>query len=206
MRCSVSRKSEAILDLREVSASEHVALALTHYKHLPKGDKLVLQGPSDLTALRAALEREHPGAYSWQILEDEQLVEVELGKLTSHPLPRVVHNTRASRSESDTFNGARWRLDPVDRDLDANVIELAPESSIGEHLGPELDVLIHVISGTGQLHTETGTVDLAAGDVLYLPARSSRGFTASTEGLRYLSVHQRKRTGGLMPTRRRETS
>lgn len=102
-----------------------------------------------------------------------------------------------------TGNGAQWRLEPEQRDLDANVIHLAAGSEIGEHVGADLDVLLHVFAGAGILHTEEGQIDLEPGDIIYLPARSRRRFTAGEQGLSYFSVHQRKKTAGLMPTLRR---
>ncbi len=99
-------------------------------------------------------------------------------------------------------DGAQWRLEPQQRDLDANVIHLAAGSEIGEHEGPALDVLLHVFAGGGILHTEADDIELEPGDIIYLPAGSRRRFVAGTQGLAYFSVHQRKKTVGLMPTLR----
>lgn len=88
--------------------------------------------------------------------------------------------------------GAAWKLQARERDLDSNIVALPPGQTIDTHTGPDLDVLIHVLAGSGSLVTELGTVNLAPGILLWMPRRSRRQFRASTEGLRYMSVHQRR--------------
>src|SRR5690606_6811227 len=91
----------------------------------------------------------------------------------------------------DAF-GAIWRLGVAERDLDANVIALAPGGSIAAHAGGDLDVLVHVIAGSGRILTERDAVPVAAGSLVWLPRRSERGFEAGADGLRYLTVHRHK--------------
>ncbi|WP_306316083.1 cupin domain-containing protein [Mycobacterium ostraviense] len=90
------------------------------------------------------------------------------------------------------MTGAAWKLEVRERDLDSNIVALPPDGGIGMHTGPDLDVLIHVLSGSGRLSTEEGTINLHPGALLWLPRRSRRQFTAGPEGLRYLTVHQRR--------------
>ena len=116
------------------------------------------------------------------------------------PEPRRMANT--TELAAGETNGAIWKLEPGQRDLDANVISLAPGEEIGQHQGPELDVLLHVFAGSGVLRTASGSIELAIGDIIYLPARSQRHFVAGAAGLGYFSVHQRKQKSGLMPTLR----
>lgn len=106
--------------------------------------------------------------------------------------PRVVGDAGAGDG-----SGAVWRLEPGDRTLDANVINLPAGDGIARHVGPALDVLIHVIEGGGILATDGGDVVLEPGALVWLPKRSVREFTAGPEGLRYLSIHQRKPRVGL---------
>ncbi len=94
--------------------------------------------------------------------------------------------------EGAEVSGAVWRLTPADRSLDANIIRLPPGDEIARHDGPELDVLIHVLEGSGTLVTETGEIPLTPGALVWLPPRSSRRFVAGADGLRYFSVHGRK--------------
>ena len=111
-------------------------------------------------------------------------------------LPRVLATTRALAHDVGA-SGAVWKLTMGERDLDANVIALAPGDTIGEHTGPDLDVILHVVSGSGTLVTEGGDVDLEPGDLVWLPRRTRRAFRAGDDGLVYFSVHQRKPGLGL---------
>lgn len=113
--------------------------------------------------------------------------------------PRVLANTADLPAHDDAASGAVWKLTMGTRDLDSNIIALPAGGTIEEHLGPDLDVLLHVISGGGVLATDAGDVVLSPGDLVWLPRRTRRKFTAGADGLRYLSVHQRKQGLGLSP-------
>jgi quercetin dioxygenase-like cupin family protein len=89
--------------------------------------------------------------------------------------------------------GAVWKLQFHERDLDSNLIALPPAGAIEAHNGPNLDVLIHIVAGSGELITEQGVLDLRPGALLWLPRRSRRQFKAGPDGLRYLTIHQRRR-------------
>ncbi len=109
--------------------------------------------------------------------------------------PRLLANT-ADHAVADSAEpqvaGAVWRLEPSGRDLDANIIALPPAGIIARHTGPALDVLLHVLSGTGELMTSEDTIALTPGALVWLPRNSEREFRASDSGLRYLTVHQRR--------------
>lgn len=62
------------------------------------------------------------------------------------------------------------------------------------HTGPDLDVLVHVLAGDGQLTTERGVLDLRTGMLARLPRRARREFSAGPSGLRYLTIHQRRQS------------
>ncbi|MGO1547831.1 AraC family ligand binding domain-containing protein, partial [Microbacterium gubbeenense] len=74
----------------------------------------------------------------------------------------------------------------------ANVIWLPAGDGIAAHQGPDLDVLVHIIDGSGTLVTGDGEIALTTGVLAWLPPRSRRAFAAGPDGLRYLTVHQRK--------------
>jgi quercetin dioxygenase-like cupin family protein len=115
--------------------------------------------------------------------------------------PRLLADTAAlaRRTGEPDVRGAVWRLDPAERDLDSNVVALPPGGVIEPHLGPDLDVLVHVLGGSGSLATEADAVELRPGALLWLPRRSLRGFTAGPAGLRYLTVHRRRQALVLEP-------
>ena len=94
---------------------------------------------------------------------------------------------------------AIWKLPMRERDLDSNVIALAPGTAIGAHDGPDVDVLIYVLAGSGSLAPNLGYRVARRGALLAaapLPAR----FTAGRDGLRYLTVHQRRQALTLLTT------
>lgn len=196
---------EQLIDVRDIPKPERHPLIFGRYQQLQVGESLYLHADHEPQNLRQEFERDHPGTYRW---EAEELTvghwQVRITKEAATPAPRIMTNSKdLGSATSDTdLNGAIWKLEPSERQLDANIIALSAGEEIGEHLGPDLDVLLHIISGSGTLETETERLNLTPGDVVYLPARARRRFIAADEGLRYFSVHQRKRTLGLMPTLR----
>ncbi|WP_146113314.1 MULTISPECIES: DUF2249 domain-containing protein [unclassified Arthrobacter] len=197
------QSSSHVVDARNIPKPERHGKIMEAYDSLPTGGYLSLLNDHEPVNLHAEFERNLPGTYIWEATEriggDWEVI---ITKLASTPAPRIMTNTAWLGEQGSTVDGAIWKLEPEGRDLDANVIALAPSQEIGEHRGPELDVLIHVFEGTGTLHTETDSISLKLGDVLYLPARSRRHFVAGVHGLKYFSVHQRKKTLGLMPVLR----
>ena len=96
---------------------------------------------------------------------------IQISKLASTSLPRILADTTAIAGHAaPDATGAAWKLQMRERDLDSNIIALAPGSTIDAHNGPDLDVLIHVLGGSGQLATELGTLHLQAGALVGFPA------------------------------------
>jgi quercetin dioxygenase-like cupin family protein len=88
-------------------------------------------------------------------------------------------------------DGAIWSL-PHGGDLDGNLVRLGPGGVIGEHVNDEVDVLVYVQSGSGELVVD-GEVHALAGEHLALVARGRRrSIRAGTRGLVYLSIHRRR--------------
>lgn len=189
--------AEHELDVRTLRDPDKYPTIFNAYDALVAGESFVLVGDGDPEPLRDAFEAEHPGSYSWDCAGTGPEWRVRIGKLTSTALPRVLCDTSAVERESTDVTGVVWKLGVRDRDLDSNIIHLPAASSIGAHVGPDLDVLLHVLGGSGRLGTERGSLDLAAGMLVWLPRRSRREFTAGADGLRYLTVHQRNRTPAL---------
>lgn len=108
--------------------------------------------------------------------------------MTDAALPRLVGDAFTASGPA----GSVWRLDPADRGLDANVIALPAGDEIQAHTGPDLDVVLVVLGGSGALETAGDPIELAPGGIVWLPARSQRRVVAGAAGLRYFSVHVRK--------------
>ncbi|WP_166824943.1 DUF2249 domain-containing protein [Brevibacterium limosum] len=184
---------EPVIDVRTVPKPERHPLIIRTYQELDVGAGLVLINDHVPEGLRVEMVREFADAVGWEPLEStEDEVRVRIIRRASTPAPRVVLDV-AELSDPVEDSGSVWQLPSRQRDLDANVIALAPGGEIREHTGPPLDVLIHVLAGAGTLEIETGTIDLSPGQIVWLPRRSRRRFLADAEaGLQYFSVHQRK--------------
>ncbi len=184
-----------VLDVRGMRKPEKHPAIFAAYAALPVGGAFVLVNDHDPLHLRDEFEADYPGGYAWEYVNREPRDwQIRISKLASTPLPRVLIDTAEISADPDAADasGAVWKLQARERDLDSNVIALPPGGTIDAHAGPDLDVLIHVLAGGGQLRTELGAVDLAAGALLWMPRRSWRQFTAGEHGLRYLTVHQRR--------------
>lgn len=108
-------------------------------------------------------------------------------------LPRLLVDTaQILAGAAESASGALWKLDDPARDLDSNVIALPPGREIAWHVGPDLDVLMHVLAGGGRLRTDADDVALTPGALIWLPRRSGRAIVAGPDGLRYLTVHRRR--------------
>ncbi len=186
------------LDVRDLRKPDKHPTIFATFGTLAVGDSFVLVNNHDPKHLREEFDADHPGSYGWEYLDKgPQVWRIRITKLTSTPLPRILANT--NDFITDTAAGAVWRLEARERDLDSNVIALPAGGRIDPHAGPDLDVLIHVLSGGGSLTTETGTVELLPGALLWLPRRSRRQFSAGPDGLRYLTVHRRRQALVLEP-------
>jgi hypothetical protein len=91
----------------------------------------------------------------------------------------------------EEVGGAVWSL-PHGGDLDANLVRLASRACIPEHVNRDVDVLVVVRSGGGQLVVDETTHDLTETTVALVPRGSARSIRAGDDGLDYLSIHRRR--------------
>ncbi len=188
------------LDVRQLAKPDKHPTIFARYADLDVGESFVLVNNHDPKPLRGEFETDHPRGYGWEYLETGPVWRIRISKLTATPLPRILVNTAEIADDEPDITGTAWKLAVRDRHLDANLIALPPGGGIGAHTGAEVDVLIHVLAGGGALTTEQGVLDLRPGSLLWLPRRSHRELRAGPDGLRYLTVHQHREIGGLMPT------
>jgi uncharacterized protein (DUF2249 family)/quercetin dioxygenase-like cupin family protein len=182
------------LDVRPLRKPDKHPAIFRAYDALTAGESFVLVNSHDPQHLRDEFETEHPGSYGWDYLSTGPGPwRIRISKLAATPLPRILAGTLAiAGGPAPAATGAEWKLQMRQRDLDANIIALAPGAAIDAHNGPDLDVLLHVIGGSGQLTTERSVLQLRPGTLAWLPRRSRRQFTAGPDGLRYLTVHHRR--------------
>ncbi|MBY8339098.1 hypothetical protein LXH13_34690 [Streptomyces spinosirectus] len=110
---------------------------------------------------------------------------------------RILCDTAALTSGEPTTAGVLWKLTESGRQLDANVVRLAPGHHVAPHAEGDLDVLLLVVSGHGVLGVlgtdrEGEAQPLTPGALVWLPHGSTRSITAGDEGLAYLTVHRRR--------------
>lgn len=190
------------LDVRPLrKPDKHPAIFQT-YDALAVGASLVLVNSHDPKHLREEFDADYPGGYGWEYLDKgPEAWRIRISKLTSTPIPSIIGDTHAivSDARDPAATGAVWKLQMRRRDLDSNIVRLQPETRIATHAGPDLDVLLIVLDGAGQLTTEIDTLDIQAGALAWLPRRSQRSFAAGPDGLTYLTIHQRRQALVLDP-------
>jgi mannose-6-phosphate isomerase-like protein (cupin superfamily) len=116
----------------------------------------------------------------------------ELEPHASQPGPVVVD---VAGLADDGADGAIWSL-PHGGELDANVVRLGDGNAIADHVNGEVDVLLVVWSGAGELVVDDHATALRSGIVVAVPRGSRRAVRAQGSDLTYLSIHRRR--DGLM--------
>ena len=186
------------IDVRSIPKPQKHPEIFRAFDDLDVNASLVLVNNHDPRHLRDEFTAEFPDGFGWTYLgRGPKEWRIRITKLAATPLPHILVDTNTLAGQLPDVSGAIWKLQMAERDLDANVVNLSAGQTIDRHQGPDLDVLIHVLYGDGQLQTERGEIALAAGMLIWLPKRSQRAFAAGTSGLQYLSVHPR-RTGLLL--------
>lgn len=185
------------LDVRAVSKPQRHPLIFARFDALVVGESFVLVNSHDPKHLHQEFERDHPGTYDWTYLptSNSRLFRIRISRRLATDLPRVLADTTTLGSTTDLdadAGGVVWRLEPAARQLDANVIRLRADGQIAAHLGPDLDVLLHVLAGSGQIVTAIDPIHVQAGALVWLPRRSQRAILAGPDGLTYLSLHPRR--------------
>lgn len=183
------------LDVRPLAKPDKHPQIFRAFDSLAVGESFVLVNNHDPRHLRDEFEADYPGSYGWDYLERGPVWRIRISRLSSTALPRILADTSQLTSADGgpgDAAGAVWKLQLRQRDLDSNVIRLQPGSGIDSHLGPDLDVLLLVLDGSGQLGTERGSVDLWPGALAWLPRRSRRQISPGPDGLTYLTVHGRR--------------
>jgi quercetin dioxygenase-like cupin family protein len=99
----------------------------------------------------------------------------------------------ASLAVGGNHPGALWRLDG--KDLQANLVRLDRDDRIEPHRNDEVDVLVVVVLGRGELTLDGQVHQLAPMVVAHLPKGTVRAMGAVDGPLAYLSIHRRRGAG-----------
>jgi|SRR5680860_525244 len=188
------------LDVRPLRKPEKHQVIFQTYDALATGASFVLVNNHDPKHLREEFDTDHPDGYGWDYLaKGPEAWRIRISKIASTPLPRILRDTSSVATDIEPdATGAVWKLQMRQRDLDSNIIHLAASTCIEAHTGPDLDVLLFVLGGTGQITTERDTLDLHPGALVWLPRRSRRQITGP-DRLSYLTVHQRRQSLVIAP-------
>ena len=101
----------------------------------------------------------------------------------------IVHDVEVR--EFAGADGVLWNL-PHGGDLDANVVRLGPGAEIEQHVNREVDVLLYVIGGRGELTMEERRLELEPTTLALIPVGVARAIHALEHGMTYLSIHRRR--------------
>jgi quercetin dioxygenase-like cupin family protein len=107
------------------------------------------------------------------------------------------HPSPVDLTAVDGDGGVVWSVAPDG--LNANLVVLGPGQAIAEHRNDELDVLVVVVAGTATVTVDGVAHELSAATALLVPRGARRSVAPSAAGVRYLTVHRRRR--GLDVTR-----
>jgi quercetin dioxygenase-like cupin family protein len=93
------------------------------------------------------------------------------------------------------YDGAAWSLNS--EQLNVNLMRLSAGAGIPEHVNAELDVLVAVFEGEGEIRVDGAAHPLAPGVALVVPRGARRSISCARGPLVYLTAH--KQRGGLVP-------
>lgn len=189
------------LDVRDMRKPDRHPAIFAAYGDLEVGEAFTLVNDHDPQPLRAEFEREHRGSHRWEYLSrGTPEWRIRITRLAAGRPPRVlVDSVQADGDAEVAADGSVWRLEEGERDLDSAIVALPPGGGESDHVGPDVDILVHVLAGDGTLTTEVDTIEVAAGQLVWLPRRSRRRLAAGADGLRYLTVSQRRKALTLTP-------
>jgi quercetin dioxygenase-like cupin family protein len=94
------------------------------------------------------------------------------------------------------YDGAIWSLNC--EQLNVNLMRLMAGMGVPSHVNSELDVLLVVFEGLGELQLESERPRLSPGIALVVPRGARRAIHCLQGPLVYLTAHLQR--GGLMPT------
>jgi quercetin dioxygenase-like cupin family protein len=94
-------------------------------------------------------------------------------------------------TETVGSSGAVWSL-PHGGDLDANLVSFDAKQGVDEHVNDDVDVLMVVLSGGGELRIGSVVSSLGPNHVALIPKGFARSITAGSAGISYMSVHRQR--------------
>lgn len=96
----------------------------------------------------------------------------------------------------DLGDGVQWTLEG-DGDLNVNLVHLEPGSGIGNHRNRDVDVVLIVVAGSGEVRCDGIDHALVDHVLAVIPKGVERSIRSGPDGLSYLTVHGRRAPLGI---------
>jgi len=96
----------------------------------------------------------------------------------------------ATLVNEDGHGGVRWG--GASDDLNVTLLAWPEGGGVAPHLNAEVDVVLIVVEGAGEIVVDGRTFPLAAGQALLIPKGCERAIRGTSERFGYLSVHRRR--------------
>lgn len=107
-----------------------------------------------------------------------------------------MQQTTLETATQAVHNGPIWSA--TSEQLNVNLLRLQAGDGIVPHLNNELDVVMVVLAGAGELLIGNEWQPFVAGQIVLVPRGVQRAIRCESGNVVYLTCHQRR--GGLMPT------
>jgi quercetin dioxygenase-like cupin family protein len=102
----------------------------------------------------------------------------------------------ADLGERAKSSGPQWSHESTD--LDLTLLTWTASQGIASHVNDEVDVMLVVVAGAGEVTVNDDVYRLQTGQALLIPKGTQRSIRCTGERFSYLSLHRRRR--GLWPT------
>ncbi len=95
-----------------------------------------------------------------------------------------------AHSVAATQSGPQWSYESTD--LDLTLLTWQAHQQIAAHVNDEVDVVVIVVAGTGEVIVNAQVYPLTTGQALLIPRGTTRSIRCTGERFSYLSVHRRR--------------
>lgn len=114
----------------------------------------------------------------------------------TEPPPHVPGAVLIELQQAHGHAGPQWGY--ASDDLNLTLLAWKTGESVAPHVNVEVDVVLIVVAGEGDVHVNGTVHALRPGQALLIPKGVARAIRPTSARFSYLSVHRRRR--GLMPT------
>lgn len=119
------------------------------------------------------------------------LYEMDRMKLPPENIIDIAAALRQARND-----GPIWSVNS--EQLNVNLLRLPTGDSIAEHINNEVDVVLVIVEGRGELMVDGAAYPLRPGCAIVVPRGATRSVRCAAGPLIYLTCHRRR--AGLMPS------